>query len=213
MPDTKISALAAVVTPAATDEFGVNQGAVSKKMTLAQIAAYLVARISGASGAAGEYKTLQKLSANAAANATITLATVMTTTAVGVGTWQFTYHIIYQAAATTTGVNFAVGHSGTTGAFVASSRFATSGGSAANALADQTASDAATLLEGKAARAKATKLGATLGVDTINADMHYVIEGQIVVTATGSLTLDHASEVAASSQVMANTALELTKIG
>lgn len=37
MADTKISALTAVATPANTDEFAVNQGAVSKKMTLAQI--------------------------------------------------------------------------------------------------------------------------------------------------------------------------------
>jgi hypothetical protein len=36
MADTKISALTAVVTPADTDEFGVNQGLVSKKLTLAQ---------------------------------------------------------------------------------------------------------------------------------------------------------------------------------
>jgi len=37
--DTKISVLTAVTTPAGTDEFAVNQGGVSKKMTLAQIGA------------------------------------------------------------------------------------------------------------------------------------------------------------------------------
>jgi len=37
MADTKISALTAVTTPAGTDEFAVNQGGTSKKMTLAQI--------------------------------------------------------------------------------------------------------------------------------------------------------------------------------
>ena len=37
MADTKISALTAVTTPAGTDEFPVNQGGTSKKMTLAQI--------------------------------------------------------------------------------------------------------------------------------------------------------------------------------
>jgi len=36
MADTKISALTAVVTPAATDEFAVNQGSVSKKVTRLQ---------------------------------------------------------------------------------------------------------------------------------------------------------------------------------
>src|SRR5690348_5522986 len=37
MADQKISALAAVTTPAGTDEFAVNQGGTSKKETLAQI--------------------------------------------------------------------------------------------------------------------------------------------------------------------------------
>lgn len=40
MADTKISALTAVGTPAATDEFAVNQSGTSKKMTLAQVNAY-----------------------------------------------------------------------------------------------------------------------------------------------------------------------------
>lgn len=37
MADTKVSALTAVTTPASTDEFPVNQGGTSKKMTLSQI--------------------------------------------------------------------------------------------------------------------------------------------------------------------------------
>jgi len=39
------------------------------------------------------------------------------------------------------------------------------------------------------------------------------ISGIIVVSASGSLELKHSSELAASTQVMANTTLELTKIG
>lgn len=42
MADTKISALSAVATPASADEFAVNQGGASKKMTLAQIRGALV---------------------------------------------------------------------------------------------------------------------------------------------------------------------------
>lgn len=37
MADTKISDLTAVTTPATTDEFAVNQGGVSKKVTGAQV--------------------------------------------------------------------------------------------------------------------------------------------------------------------------------
>lgn len=42
MPDTKISELTSVTTPSTTDEFPVNQGAVSKKVTLNQIPATAV---------------------------------------------------------------------------------------------------------------------------------------------------------------------------
>lgn len=41
MADTKISALTAVVTPAGTDEFAVNQSSTSKKETLAQIQTFV----------------------------------------------------------------------------------------------------------------------------------------------------------------------------
>lgn len=40
MTDVKISALPAVTTPAGSDEFAVNQGGTSKKLTLAQVNAY-----------------------------------------------------------------------------------------------------------------------------------------------------------------------------
>jgi hypothetical protein len=213
MADTKISGATAVTTPASTDEYATNQGGASKRTTLTQVASFLLARINGSSGAAGEYKTLQKLSANATANATTTLATVMTTTGVGAGTWQFKYCVIYQAAATTTGVDFAVNHTGTVTKMVVSSWFTTSGGTAANALADQQLVNAASLAEGKSSRTINTKMGSTLGVDTANSDCLIVIEGIIVISASGSLELRHASELAASTQVMAETCLELTKIG
>lgn len=213
MADTKVSALTASGGAALTDELPANDSGSSVKLTLQQIGDLFFKRINASSGAAGEFKTLQKLSANATANATTTLATVMTTTGVGAGTWAFCYDVVYQAAATTTGVDFAVGHSGTTGAFVLTTQYTTTGGAAANALADQVTSNTATMMEGKAQRTKATKVGASLGVDTINANMHMRLYGVIVVTVSGDLTLQHCSEVAASSQVMADSCLELTKIG
>jgi hypothetical protein len=53
MADTKISALTAVTTPAGTDEFAVNQGGTSKKMTLAQINDYTDQEFSIATAAQG----------------------------------------------------------------------------------------------------------------------------------------------------------------
>lgn len=174
-----------------------------------------ITRINGASGAAGADLTFQKLSSNAAENETTTLATVMTTTGVGAGTWRFRYSIIYQSASTGNGVDFAIGHSGTVTQFVASSWFITSGGSAATALADQVSSNTANLAEGKSQRTLGAKMGSSLGVDTINANMLTIIEGIIVVSASGSLTLQHASETvtASGTTVMAESCLELTKIG
>ncbi len=66
MPDTKISALTAAASALAADEIPVNEAGTTKKLTVEQLAAYLNVRINGNSGAAGEYKTLQKLSANSA---------------------------------------------------------------------------------------------------------------------------------------------------
>lgn len=211
MADTKVSALPAAGAALLTHEFPVNEGGASKKDTLQQVADLLLKRISGTPGAAGEYKTLQRLSANAAANATTILATVMATTALQPGTYHFRYTIVYQAAATTTGVAFAVNFTGTQTKLVWSSWFATSGGAAATALADQQGSNTASLCESKASRTANTKGGSSLGVDTANADCLMHIEGVIVVTVAGDLELRHASELAASTQVMADTLLELTK--
>lgn len=214
MADTKISALTAVTAALTAHEVAVNEGGTAtKRASLAQIAALLFARINGNSGAAGEYKTLQKLSANATANSTTTLATVMTTTGVGAGTWHFKYSVIHQSGATTTGVNFAIGHSGTVTKMVANSSFPTSGGAAATALTLGAGTDTASLLEGKGVRALSTKMGSTLGADAANTNSLLIIEGLIQVTVSGDLTLQHASEVAASSQIMAETSLELTKVG
>jgi len=47
MSDTKISALPAVVTPAGTDQFAVNQGGVSKSETLSQLSSYIAGSVNG----------------------------------------------------------------------------------------------------------------------------------------------------------------------
>ena len=53
MADTKISALTAVTTPAGTDEFAVNQGGTSKKVTLAQIMGGAAVQYTSAGSAQG----------------------------------------------------------------------------------------------------------------------------------------------------------------
>lgn len=90
MADTKISALAAVASVADAQEFAVNDAGTSKKATAQQIGRLLVARIAGASGAAGGYLTVQRLTANSADVTTTALsAAIMTTTGLGAGTWKY----------------------------------------------------------------------------------------------------------------------------
>lgn len=188
-------------------------GATDFQTALANLGGMPWVHTTGASqGAGSSGVTWQVLSSNAAANSTTTPATVMTTTSVGSGTWVFKYVIRYQSAATTTGVDFAINHTGTVTAFAWSSWFPTTGGTAATGAADQVQSNTANMVEGKAQRTLDAKGGATLSVDTANADMLYIIEGYMIVTANGDLELKHASEVAASSQVMAGTSLELKKM-
>ncbi len=131
---------------------------------------------------------------------------------VGVGAWKFEYLIRYQSAATTTGVKFSVNHTGTLTAFVANMRY---GGTSSTATANPTqAGNTTNVHESFTSRLKSStaSMGPTLGVDTINANMLVIIEGMMTVTVSGNIELYHASEVAATTTVKADSALILTKI-
>lgn len=217
MADTKISALTAVVTPASTDQFAVNQGGVSKRMTLAQVQAYGAPKlIAGNSGAANTLaapsETWQILTANATANSTTTVATVMTTTALAVGTYFYEYYIVWQSATTTVGVNFQVDYLGT----ATRHRMVRHGQTALATAADGIASSAIATNTGGvvqtwAGRADAANLGPSAGADIINVDQFEHIRGILVAGTSSDLTLRHASETATSTQVMADTLLLLKR--
>lgn len=131
------------------------------------------------------------------------------------GTYLFEYYLIYQAAATTTGVRFSVNHSGTVTAFVASVRWNDVSATASTAAPDQDQILATGAVVGSfAARAKSTAgWGTTVSVDSAAANMMMIIEGIMVVTVSGEIELWHGSEVAAASTVKAGSALRVTKIG
>lgn len=173
-------------------------------------------RINGSSGAAGADTTWQNLTANSTDCTTTALcAAVMTTTGVGAGTWKFKYTIIYQTAATTTGIGFAINHTGTAGQYQAMWTHITTGGAAATGIGDSdTATAAGQLAEGKHEGALNALIGSTTaGVDAANTDIMAVLEGIIVVTASGDLELKIGSEVGSSAvRVMADSTLELLKI-
>jgi len=204
MADAKISDLTAVTAAAAAQEIPVNDAGTTKKLTVAQLKTLLGG------------VTCVALAANATANATTTAAVITNlTTTVGVGTWVFQYWIRYQSSVTTTGVKFSVNHTGTVTSFTANLRYTSTGGAAATAAATQAGNSATgNIHESFSARAKSTAagMGPTVSVDAANSDMLCVMEGLMVVTVSGNIELYHASETAASTQVMAGSCLILHQV-
>lgn len=214
MVDTRISALTAVASVAAANELAVNEAGTSKKATAQQIAEYIFKRIAGSSGAAGDYITIQNLTADSADITSTTPSVVMTTTLVGVGTWKFKYTFIYQTAATTTGIGAAVNHTGTVTQFASHLKQVNTLATASNGIGEDLVSAAAGLIyEARPELAKDTVTFKTVGVGNINTDILAVLEGLIVVTVTGSLELKVSTEVASSAvRIMADSMLELIKV-
>lgn len=153
---------------------------------------------------------------DAASNSTTTGVEItgLQLASVGPGIYMYEAWIMYQSAATTTGVKFGINHTGTVSQVVLTFRYQESTTAASTGAASQAAAGG-TLHAGGSARALSTttpNLGPTASVDTLNANMLGVIEGLLIVTAVGDLELWHASEVAAASTVKAGSVVRLTKI-
>ena len=213
MADLKITALTAHTAPIDTDVIPIVDitSSTTKKIALSE---FLVKRVSGATGAAGNYLTWQVLSADSASQTSVTPATVITTTGVGAGTWKFVYTLIFQTAATTTGIRIANNHTGTVTTYQMTSHFLSTGGVAATGIHDAIAASAtAGLNEGFGERVINTTSKASVGVATANANQIIVVEGILVISATGSLEFKLGTEVAASGvKLMAGSMLELSKM-
>lgn len=216
MADTKISAATAVTTAASTDEYATNQGGVAKRTPLSVLLAFFSTILSGSSGSANQNvgaETWQVLSANAAANSTTSIADVLTTNSLPAGTYWFRYDIIAQSGATTTAHKFRVNFSGTVTRMLWHLFFPSAGVTAATGVVSQNVNvTTGNVWAHESARANNATLGPGTDVDAANADVHYVIEGMLVCSTSGNLALGHASEVAASSQVMAGTMLYLKRV-
>jgi hypothetical protein len=206
MADTKISALSAVTVPASTDEFAVNQGGASKKMTLGQIETFTGhTLITGASGAVSSEpapsETLQILTADNADIPTTTLVDQLTATGLGAGWWQVEYTISWESNVTTTGIAFNINFTGTQTSFMATREDPTSSQTALATvgIADQdspTNSGTGWLPSTWSVRANATDLGPNAGVDTINAIQLSRVTALLLVTVSGNLVMRAKSEVA-----------------
>ena len=165
MADTKISALAAVAAAAGANEFAVNEAGVSKKASLTQIQTFL-----------GQ-QTMKQLGSDLTLTTTLAKATNIDQ-ALAVGTWFFTYVVVYQSDTATIGANFGINFSGTQTTFVVEGTQFEATTAAATGAADQLHATFG-LRSGGAGRAPSTTAAVvgSISVDTVNADMKVIIPG------------------------------------
>lgn len=204
MADVKVSALSASTTPDDDDVLYIVEDGVSKKITVATLRSYLAVES-------------RKVVTSTQTNTTVTPAAVteLSGTSLVAGTYRYKAEIIWQAAATTTGISlYITGTGGTVTRNVGHQYTTTTGTTATTGVADQsTVAATFQMLESRAWRANATDPGPYGGVDTANSDQFSVIEGIIVVTATTTLDVMFRSEVAASGvSVMAGSILKYEKV-
>lgn len=200
MANTHISALSAASAAAAANEIPINEAGASKKLTVAQLQAFL-----------GMTKRVLATQHDSTST-TAAKVTGLDLTA-GVGTWMFRYYIRYRTSLSTTSVKFDVNHSGTVTSFVWNQRWSGQSVTAADPQHDQAAS-VATLMSVFANRAKGTAgFGTNTATDGNNLDMLMIIEGVMVVTVSGNMELWFGSEATGSTQsIMENSFLLLTQV-
>jgi hypothetical protein len=171
--------------------------------------ANVITRIAGTSGAVGPDITLQVLTADATTTSS-TASAFMTTTGLAVGTYNYKYKVIYESSSTTGGLGWAVQHTGSESAALASAWMV--GVTATTGRADQDAATAQSVY-GTAQRTMGTTPQTLEGVDATARDCMLIIEGTLEVTVSGDLVLYLSSEDNASTiTVRENTSLELIRI-
>lgn len=177
--------------------------------------------ILGNSGDAGLFITRQTLTSDSTPNTTTAFADanglVMSTLNVGVGIWKFKYTILYNTPVTTTGIRITINHTGT----IVFTQWwwyqIGTGTSASTGIGDNVFAGAAAaagqLLEGyigNAALADAPSIG--VSITSGSAKWLAILEGIIEISATGSLQLKIASEIATSGvKCFRGTTLELAR--
>lgn len=182
--------------------------------TLMEIGSAGITRIAGSSGAAGSGITLQRLTADSSSITSTTPTVVMTTTGLGVGVWHFRYVVIYQSAATGTGISFVVNHTGTVTEYVKTWHHVTTGGAASTGVGDDVAgTNTGQIVEGHANTANNGDEGPTAGVAAANTDVMAVVEGFITVSVSGDLELKIRTETGGTGVLLkAASHLHLTKV-
>ena len=190
MADTKISALAAVASVVAAQEFAVNDATVSKKATAAQIADFL---------------GMKKVSLGTAYTNSTTTGTEVTGlsfTGLAAGTYYVCWALLFQSAALTTSVKFGVNYTGTVTRMSMTAQFPSAGVTAATGTWEDDLNVTTGAVWGylitRTETTTAPNLGPWVGVTAANVDHFCKVEGVVVVSDVGDLELWCGSEVASS---------------
>ncbi len=202
MADTKISALTGVTSLGASDEFVVNQGGASKKVTAAQVESFFETKGFPVVFALGTSHTL--------ASTTGTEVTGLGPCTLVPGTYYYTYELIVASSATATGIGLGINFTGTAATRTIRLVYPSTGTTAITGVMDDVGAGTGQTMEFNSTLTFSTtapNLINTAGFATANANVPVTITGILVVTASGDLELWHSSETAANTSVVAGSSL------
>lgn len=159
---------------------------------------------------------VKRLSADHANSTTTGTEVTGLSTTLGAGTYTFKYSLINQSSATGTGLGLGINFTGTA-AVKAFMRYNTATiTTASNGITEE--ESGAALVTGGVANAWASKTYSTTaptmvsaGVGAADVDLLDIIEGIIVVTASGDLELWHSSETAVATRIETDSSLVIIR--
>lgn len=203
-----ITAKSAVVTPALTDTFMVDQAGTLRKETVSQLRTLL--------GTLGFSRCTRVNSTHSISSTTATKVTDLDQT-LEAGTYSFTYSLLIRSATTSVSPMLGVNFTGT-----GNPRMIFYFADASTGLAAElhTMDDQGVLgfgaIHGMANSAKTTTApnmgsSATLAVATANTDILVFIQGIVIVTVSGDLQLWHSSETATATSVEIGSSLVVNR--
>lgn len=202
MADSTIAALPAVTTAAGSDVLPVVQGGTDKKATLTQVSDFLKT--------IGVPRAFALASAHTISSATATEVTGLGPVTLEAGTYQFQFFLICSAVvASTSGIRLGLNFTGTAAQRAFNLRYPGTGTAANTGIADDVGAATGQLHESNPQTAYSTttpNMGNT-GFATANGKVLMVVEGTVVVTASGDLELWHGSSGAVSTTVDAGSTL------
>lgn len=202
MADTKISALTAASAAAGANELAVNEAGASKKVTVTQIETFLETR---------GMPIVFAMSADHAISATAaTEVTGLGPCTLAAGTYSYSFSLITQSATTTVGIGLGINFTGTAAVRTILMTYPSTGTAAISGVFDDVGVGTGQIMEHNVQTAFSTtapNMINTAGFATINASVPVIIEGILVVTASGDLELWHSSETATSTTVKAGSSL------